>query len=520
MTQSLRREPTFIDLFVWALERFPDRVAFVEGENVMTYAQARARISQLARALETRGFGPNTGLMTLSGNRADALLAGMASRCLGGWSGALHPLGSAEDHAYILEDSEALALVYDPESYEDRAREIAELHPNLEHLLSLGPSAFGDDVLASADAMSTDAVTPIAEATDVCSMTYTGGTTGRPKGIVQRHHTVVTMTQLISTCWQLPADIQFLAVTPISHAASCFVLPTLMSGGTVVLHKGFSPDTFYDIVERHRITLTFAVPTMIYALLDHPRTETADVSSLETIVYGAAPMSPTRLDEALKVFGPIFVQLYGQSEAPATVTALRKEEHSSARPHLLGSCGRALPGVEVKLLDDADEEVPTGEVGEICVRGAIVADGYWKLPDLTAETLRGGWLHTGDLARQDDEGYIYIVDRKKDMIISGGFNVFPREVEDALAEHPDVAVAAVIGVPDDKWGEAVTAIVVPRPGRQLDPDELIALVRERKGPIYAPKSVEIADAIPLTPLGKADRKAIRSRYWADRDRLV
>jgi fatty-acyl-CoA synthase len=288
----------------------------------------------------------------------------------------------------------------------------------------------------------------------------------------------------------------------------------------VFLQKGFDPQAFYRAVEQRRITLTFAVPTMLYALLDHPATKTADVSSIETIVYGAAPMSPTRLREALDVFGPVFVQLYGQAEAPATVTALRKEEHDPSRPHLFGSCGRALPGVTVALLDDEDEEVPLGEVGEICVRGAIVSDGYWKRPELTAETLRSDWLHTGDMARADEEGYLYIVDRKKDMIISGGFNVYPREIEDVLTSHSDVAIAAVVGVPDDKWGEAVKALVVLRPGAAVGADDLIALVRERKGAVYAPKSVDFIDDLPLTGVGKADRKAVRARFWPADGRQV
>ncbi len=328
------------------------------------------------------------------------------------------------------------------------------------------------------------------------------------------------MTRLICTSWQLPSDIRFLATTPISHAAVCFVLPTWLGGGTVVLQRSFDPEGFYRAIAEHRITLTFMVPTMLYACLDHPATKTADVSSLETIAYGAAPIAATRLREALDVFGPVFLQLYGQAEAPATVTTLRKEEHDPARPHLFGSCGRPLPGVTVELHDDDDKEVAVGEVGEICVRGLIVTDGYWKREELTAETFRNGWLHTGDMATRDDDGYLYIVDRKKDMIISGGFNVYPREVEDVLCTHSGVAMAAVIGIPDDRWGEAVKALVVPRPGADLDADELIALVRERKGPVYAPKSIDVVDALPLTGVGKADRKAIRARYWESETRQV
>jgi fatty-acyl-CoA synthase len=520
MADVLRREASFLDLVLWALDRFPDRVAIVEDDRQLTYRQVRDRLSQLATALAKLGFGRGNGLMTLAGNQAEALLAGLAVRTLGCWAGALHPLGSVDDQAFILEDSEALGLVFDPSLYEGPVAEIAHRVPSLKHVLSLGPSVVGQDLCALADEEVSGPVVSVAEPDDLCSLGYSGGTTGRPKGVMQRHRTVVEMTNLINSGWQLPEDIRFLAVTPISHAAVCFVLPTWMNGGTVFLQKGFDPQAFYRAVEQRRITLTFAVPTMLYALLDHPATKTADVSSIETIVYGAAPMSPTRLREALDVFGPVFVQLYGQAEAPATVTALRKEEHDPSRPHLFGSCGRALPGVTVALLDDEDEEVPLGEVGEICVRGAIVSDGYWKRPELTAETLRSDWLHTGDMARADEEGYLYIVDRKKDMIISGGFNVYPREIEDVLTSHSDVAIAAVVGVPDDKWGEAVKALVVLRPGAAVGADDLIALVRERKGAVYAPKSVDFIDDLPLTGVGKADRKAVRARFWPADGRQV
>jgi fatty-acyl-CoA synthase len=517
---QLRRDVSYLDLTLWALRRFPDRVALIEDDRQLTYRDVEGRIAQLAGALAERGFTRGNGLMVLAGNNVDALLIGLAVRALGAWSGALHPLGSAEDQAFILEDSEALGLAFDPGLYEDRAGELAGTVPGLKHVFSLGPSTVGEDIVAAAERVPASAFESVAEADDVCTLGYSGGTTGRPKGVVQRHRTVVEMNHLICTGWQLPEDIRFLAVTPISHAAACFVLPTWMSGGTIVLQRGFEPAAFYEAVARHRITLTFAVPTMLYALLDHPATATADVGSVETVVYGASPMAPARLAEALRVFGPVFVQLYGQAEAPATVTTLRKEEHDPARPHLFGSCGRPLPGVTVALLDDDDRPVTRGDVGEICVRGRIVADGYWKRPELTAETLRNDWLHTGDMAREDDDGYLYIVDRKKDMIISGGFNVYPREIEDVLSSHPDVAMAIAIGVPDERWGEAVKALVMPRPGATPDPGELIALVRDRKGPVYAPKSVELVDSLPLTGIGKPDRKTVRARYWQGEERAV
>ncbi|MGH9230170.1 MAG: AMP-binding protein, partial [Acidimicrobiales bacterium] len=291
-------------------------------------------------------------------------------------------------------------------------------------------------------------------------------------------------------------------------------------GGSLVVVPYFEPGLVLETIERERITATMLVPTMLYMLMDHPDFATRDLSSLETVYYGAAAMSPTRLAEAIDKLGPIFFQYYGQAEAPMTVCVLRKEEHDVARPERLATCGRPVPWVHVALLDDSGNEVPRGEAGEICVRGPLVMQGYWNKPEQTAEALAGGWLHTGDIAREDEEGYYTIVDRKKDMIVSGGFNVFPREVEDVISSHPSVAAVAVIGVPDERWGEAVKAVVVPRPGAEIVADDLIELVKQAKGPVHAPKSVDVAESIPLSPLGKADKKALRSQYWQDADRMV
>jgi fatty-acyl-CoA synthase len=260
---------------------------------------------------------------------------------------------------------------------------------------------------------------------------------------------------------------------------------------------------------------------MVYVLLDHPGIAEADLRSIELIIYGASPMSPARLIEAMKRFGPVFMQLYAQSEAPNTVTVLHKADHDPERfPHRLASCGVPVVGNQVKLLDPDGREVPAGDVGEICVRGPLVMAGYWNKPEETARALRHGWLYTGDLARRDEDGFLYIVDRSKDMIISGGFNVYPREIEDVLTAHPAVAAAAVIGVPDEKWGEAVKAVVVLKAGSSASAEALIALVRDRKGVVYAPKSVDFADSLPVTGLGKPDKKVLRARYWGAQQRAV
>jgi fatty-acyl-CoA synthase len=258
--------------------------------------------------------------------------------------------------------------------------------------------------------------------------------------------------------------------------------------------------------------------------MDHPDSHTRDLSSLETVYYGASAMNPVRLAEAIRRFGPIFAQYYGQSEAPMVITYLAKSEHDEKR---LTSCGRPTLFCRVALLGEDGNPVPQGEVGEICVSGPLLSGGYWNLPDETSRTFHDGWMHTGDLAREDEDGFYYIVDRTKDMIVTGGFNVFPREVEDVVAEHPSVAQVCVIGTPDEKWGEAVTAVVVLRPDAPSDEDavarmtaEIQAAVKARKGSVQSPKQVIVVDSVPVTALGKPDKKSVRAQFWEGASRAV
>ena len=230
-------------------------------------------------------------------------------------------------------------------------------------------------------------------------------------------------------------------------------------------------------------------------------------------------MSPSRLVEGIERIGPVFSQLYGQTEC-YPISVLRKADHDPKTPELFASCGFPITSCQVKILDQDDQEVATGEAGEICVRASHVMAEYWKRPDITAETLKSGWLHTGDIARMDERGYMFILDRKKDMIVSGGFNIFPREVEDVLSQHADVAMVAVVGVPDDKWGEAVTAVVVAREGAAPDADELIGLVKAKKGSAHAPKQIQFVKELPMTGVGKVDKKVLKARFWTGRDRMV
>ncbi len=509
------------DLVLRAIQRGGDRVAFVLDDQQITYREFGTLLGRFIAALKARGLKKGDAVATLSSNRPEAFLATAASYLMGLRMTWMHPLASEDDHAYLLEDAGVRTLFFDPPGFGERARTLKARLPDLDTLLGFGSSGFADDILAEGAALPPAPLVPEAVADDVATLIYTGGTTGRSKGVMHTHRVQVTMVMMELAEWDWPREVRFLAMTPITHAAGAMIVAVLMKSGTFVMNKGFEAQRFFDLVARHRITSCFLVPTMIYVLLDHPGIHDADLSSLEVIIYGASPMSPSRLVEGMKRFGPVFMQLYAQSEAPNTVTVLRRVDHDPVNhPERLASCGTPMAGIQVKLLDDDGHEVPVGEVGEICVRGPLVMKGYWNKPEETARALRHGWLYTGDLARRDDDGYLYIVDRSKDMIISGGFNVYPREVEDALSTHPAVASAAVIGIPDAKWGEAVKAVVVLKPGASADPEALIAHVREAKGPVYAPKSVDLVDALPVTGLGKLDKKALRAKYWGGQGRAV
>ncbi|WP_019201970.1 AMP-binding protein [Tsukamurella sp. 1534] len=514
---DLHREPLAGDILLRSLDLHPDRTAVhvtdARGERRLTYAEMRDEISRYAQAYERFGLGVGSPVAMLSGNRHEVLIAQSANLVTGVRFAALHPMGSLDDHVYVMEDAGIETLIYDPRLYEERAADLRGRVPGLKTLLSLGPTDVGTDLTAAAAAFDPAPLRAhTADPSSIASLAYTGGTTGKSKGVMLSYAGGAALLRIQRTEWEWPEEIRFLVCAPLSHAGGAFWNPTAMTGGSMVVLPRFEPEAVLAAIEKYRITATMLVPTMIYALLDHPRFDDYDLSSLETVFYGASSISPTRLAEAVDRIGPKFFQFYGQAECPMTISVLRRGDHDPSNPERLASCGKPVPWVNVALLDDDGREAAPGEPGEICVRGPLVMQGYLNKPEQTAEATEHGWLHTGDVGRFDDEGYLYIVDRKKDMVVTGGFNVFPREVEDVISTHPSVASVAVIGVPDEKWGEAVKAVVVPRDGAEVSADALRDLVRERKGAVYTPKTVDVVDAIPVSPLGKPDKKALRARY--------
>ncbi len=519
MASRLHSFPVVCEQTLLTLSRYPDRTAFSWPGGSLSYQGAIDLIGRMQSVFMRLALPPGTRVAFLTANRADTWCAGMAaqlSRLAITW---LHPLGSLEDQLFQLADSESQVLVIDAAAFRDRGGELASRADGLRHVLTLGPAGYGADLLAAIEASGHASARNFATPEDIATLNYTGGTTGKSKGALRNHHEYGGFATAILADFEIPEAARYLTVAPISHVAGTKVLPTLMRGGTVHMLRGFDPEAVLKTIERERINFTLFVPTMIYVLLDHPALGRTDLSSLELVLYGASAMSPTRLVEGIERIGPVFSQLYGQTEC-YPVSVLRKADHDPKQPELFLSCGFPIAACEVKILDDNDQEVAQGEAGEICVRAPHVMAEYWKRPEITAETLKNGWLHTGDIARRDERGYMYILDRKKDMIVSGGFNIFPREIEDVLTQHADVAMCAVVGVPDDKWGEAVTAIVVPREGATPNATELIELVKARKGSAHAPKRVEFVKELPVTGVGKVDKKVLRARYWEGRGRMV
>ena len=515
MTDDIYQPITVTDIALRALGHDLDRpVIILSDDEIITAGQLRDSISRYSQALLSLEPRPLRAAL-LSKNRVEVPGVFYALSFAPIVSTALHPMGSIEDYLYVIEDAEIDLLIYD-DQFEDKVSELKQRAPRLRHFVSIGKQGTGISLESLAEGFEPRAlVAPKVDPESLARIAYSGGTTGKPKGIMTTHRSALTSGLIMLTEWEWPSELRHIVCAPLSHAGAAMLLPVLTKGGQMVVLPGFDPVSFMETVQKYRITTALMVPTMVLSLIDHPRFAEFDLSSLEVIYYGASAFPAARLRDAIGKLGPIFFQFYGQAEAPMSITVMRRADHVTNDPLRLASCGRPTPWVHFALMDDDMNEVPDGEPGEICVRGPLLMGGYLNKPEETAKAFEGGWLHTGDVAiRNPADGFIRIVDRKKDMIVTGGFNVFAREVEDVLATHPGVLRSAVIGVPDPRWGEAVKAIVVANPDIPVTADELIALVKAEKGSHQAPKSVEFIDEIPLSPVGKPDKKALRARYAA------
>jgi acyl-CoA synthetase (AMP-forming)/AMP-acid ligase II len=509
------------DLYDRCVDFYGPHVAITHGSRSVTYDEMGRNALSLSRAMQDLGVRQGETIAFLMANCPEYIFCEYALARIGAIRVPLAVLLSPTDHVYMMNEAGCTTLIYH-HSMRERVRGMIPDLQTVKRFICIGEAGEADPGhLLLTDLMSGSPPEPAAvdiDPEDLAGIYFTGGTTGRPKGVMLSHRawTYSYVMQMLEFGFGWHET--FLFPTPLTHAGGCLMLPVLLRRGRCVIIDHFEPELFLQTVERERVTMTFLVPTMIYVLLDHPSLQEYDFSSLRNIIYGAAAIAPERLKQAVSTFGPVMTQLFGQTEAPMALTALSREEHVIDDPErerrVYASAGRATVHTELRLLDDEGQEVARGEPGEIVVRCTNMMSGYLNNPAATAETIRDGWLFTGDIGLQDDEGLLYIVDRKKDMVISGGFNIYPREIEDVLFEHPAVKGTAVVGVPHPKWGEEVVAVVCLHDGKAADEAELIAFVKQRKGSLVAPKRVLFWNGIPLTNLGKVDKKEIRARLEA------
>lgn len=521
-TTQIPRTVTARGLLNRAFDKYASRpMATIDGET-WTYREAWERGGALASALYDRGLDKGDFVGVIMSNRLEYFAANLACVRGGFVNVPMNDMLTAEEFKYMLSDSGARAAIVG-DNFTGVVADLESDLPNLETVVAIEERPPTDQVSLSELLADADPDPPDVDVApdDLLRLSYTGGTTGKPKGA--RHtHGILGMDMLSHVVELEIRDAEeMLFSTPLPHAAGYIHLAGLTKGVHFTVTQKFDPGEFLRLVDAEPITWTFLVPTMIYRVLDNETLDERDVSGLETVLYGAAPITPERLGEAIEAFGDVFVQVYGQTEMPDIGMVLPKGDHVMGEPQI-ESCGKPAALVEAGIaeldVEDRVELLTRGEVGELVMRSPYVMEGFHGKPEETSKTLVDGWLRTGDVARMDEDGYVYLLDRANDVVVSGGMNVYTTEVEDALDRHPAVAQVAVIGVPDDEWGEAVHAVVVP--DRDIDESELKEFADERLAGYKKPKSVEFIEEIPATPYGKMDKKALREPHWQDVDRDV
>ncbi|WP_078888466.1 AMP-binding protein [Streptomyces sclerotialus] len=507
---------TYVEDNLDALAADPGRELLVHGDRRLTAGQFCDLVHRMAHAMAAQGVERGTTVTLLSGNLPEAIAARYAANLVGCRVNHLYNKLSADVQANIVRDVETRALIVDPR-LTDRAAELTERAP-VPTVLTLGEAKreIGQDVLALAAEQTAEPFVSPAQPDDICTIRHTGGTTGHPKGIVTTFRQLNRMRRMMPEQTEQDYTPKQLVCTTIAHAAGMLADVMFLNGGTVVLHDDFDAAEALATIERERITHLFLLPPLVYQLMDHPDSERRDLSSLRALTYGGCQSSPARIADAVRRFGKVLVQFYGQNEAGG-ISVLPAEEHDPDNLERLRSAGKILPGVEVAIRDTDGNDLPTGELGEICVRSAGTMTGYWKQPELTAEVLRDGWLHTGDVGFVDADDYITVVDRIKDMIVVVGGHVYTTELEDLLNSQPKVQQSAVFGVRDADNMEQVYAAVVAAPDSRLEAEELRAWVREARGAMYEPAHISFVDALPLTDAGKPDKKLLRQLAEQERD---
>jgi acyl-CoA synthetase (AMP-forming)/AMP-acid ligase II len=513
-----------IDFFDRGVALNPERACLKDASVTRSYREVQARSCRIANALRREGLKPEDKAAVYSPNSAVAFECVLGIlRAAAAWV-PINARNVVAENAFILDHCDVEALFYYSE-FEANVREIRRQCPKLRIFVCIDKAGENGPYLEEWLNGVDDTDPNIPERRDALSAIYsTGGTTGRPKGVMWSHLTWETMISSFHLCMPVKRPPVHLVVAPMTHAAGAVAMILMAVGATQIILPQFDAELVMNTIQRERVTHMFLPPTAIYMLLAHPDVRKYDYSSLDYFLYLSAPMSVEKLKECLRVFGPVMTQSFGQVEAPMMCTYFPPEDHVVAmytmKEQRLASCGKPTMLVPVAIMDDKGNILSPGQRGEIVVRGNLVMMGYYKNPAATAEASAFGWHHTGDVGYMDEDGYVYLVDRKKDMIISGGFNIFASEVEQAIFTHPAVQDCAVIGVPDEKWGEAVKAVVQLKAGQRASEEEIIALCKQKVGSVKAPKSVEFWESLPRSPVGKVRKKDIRERFWTGRSRAI
>jgi len=501
--------------------RWPERVALVDGKRRRTYRELDERATRLARALVGLGLAPGERVAVVQENRIEYVETVIAIARAGG---ALVPLLGAltgAEHAFMVRDAEARFVVALGADAIPRAKEAAGEHATV---LALAVGEGATDLASLAAAESAGPVAIDRPSGSLAQILYTSGTTGHPKGVTHSYASVVAAMGAWATTFDVGPEDRLLGQLALSHFGGRAMDACWVAGAALVILPGPDPKATLGAIAEHRVTMILVIPTLLRMLLDHPDAESADLSSLRAVVYAAAPAAPALVRRSLERLGPVLYTGFGQTEAYGLNTWMDPVEHVAALDaggERLSSVGRECAAfAQVRICGEDGSEAAPGEVGEICVCAPWVTPGFWKRPELDRERLRDGWLRTGDLGCMDAEGYVFLADRKEDKIITGGFNVYPAEIEGSLAEHPAVAECAVFAIPDPKWGEAVRAAVTLRPGHAVDPDELIAFCKEHLARFKVPKAIDVLEELPKSGVGKILRRALREPWWKDRERGV
>ncbi len=491
----------------------PDATAFVFSDAVVTFAEHRRRGEQMAAAIAAHGLRRGDRVAVLSRNTRGFMEVYAAAELGNVTVATINFRLASPEIARVVTDSAPRILFFE-DAYATLVEPLRRLGI-VERFVAIGATVPDwavpyDDFIAAGEGKPLPVT---ASAEDIVHIIYTSGSTGLPKGVMRSHAAEIAVSDHFADVIGVEREDRMQLMMPVFHVGHRFLqLAAHYRRATCFVHPDFNPPAVLETIERERITITHLAPTMIKALLDVPGVEAFDLRSLKSIVYSGAPVPVPLLERGLKVFGRVFLQLYGMSEGCGT--ALQQSEHrtgTEAERRLLTSVGRPPHGVLLRIADADDKPLATGEVGEVQTRTPTLMTGYWNNPKATAETLRGGWYHTGDMARMDENGYVYLVDRAKDMIISGGENIYSREVEAAIDEHPAVDDVAVIGIPDDHWGESVLALVVSR-DPALTADEIIAHCKARIASYKKPKAVRFVESLPRLPSGKVNKVALRAEH--------